>query len=498
MSKKMNVLFIITDQQRTDHLSCYGNQVLKTPNIDKISKEGVRFTNYYCNTPICMPNRANFFTGSYPSVHGTRSNGINLNPEEKTIADSLREKGYHTISIGKTHFNFFSHPFSRNVSSLEDISAWMMGQIPNPFPTPYYGFDEVLLTVGHGDVMGGHYFEWLKEQNYEHIDKLKNRFLAINENYYETELPEELYPSYYITEQTLAFFERYSKGEYGDKPFFLHCSYNDPHHPVCPPGKYKDLYSPEDIKLPPSFEDAENLLNHPFLGQHIKDARFKHLLPQKVDEETAKRFTALTYGSISMIDDGVGAILEKLKELGLYENTMIIFTSDHADLCGDHGLILKGPAHYNNLINIPLLWKVPGKAVNKVSNSLISTVDLPKTILNMLGIREKYHPKRMQGYDFSEVLESPDKKIRDQILIEHDEEIAKDKIMRLRTLVTETYRYTIYESLPNFGDIYNLKEDPDEMKNLWDDENLKKELNDRILRELIKLYPRYPERDAYN
>lgn len=155
MSEKMNVIFFITDQQRADHLSCYGNQVLETPNIDKITDGGVRFTNYYCNTPICMPNRANFFTGSYPSVHKTRSNGINLNPKEKTIADSLREKGYHTVSIGKTHFNFFSHPFTRKVSSLDDIARWMAGDIPKPFPTPYYGFDEVLLTVGHGDVRGG-------------------------------------------------------------------------------------------------------------------------------------------------------------------------------------------------------------------------------------------------------------------------------------------------------------------------------------------------------
>jgi len=494
----MNVIFFITDQQRKDHLSCYGNPILKTPNIDKIALNGVRFTNYYCNTPICMPNRANFFTGSYPSVHGTRSNGINLNPEQKTIVDCLREKGYHTVSIGKTHFNFFSHPFTRKESSYEDILMWMTGQIPKPFPKPYYGFDEVLLTVGHGDVMGGHYFEWLEGQGYENLEKLKNRFLAINENYYETELPEELYPTHYITQKTVQFLERYAEEDYGDKPFFLHCSYNDPHHPVCPPGKYKDLYSVNNIQLPPSFEDAENLLEHPFLGQHIKDARFKHLLPQNVDRETAKEFIALTYGSISMIDDGIGAILTKLQELGLSDNTMIIFTCDHGDLCADHGLILKGPAHYNGLINIPLLWKIPSLTKSNVSNSLISTVDLSKTLLSLLGIREKYHPEKMQGFDFSEVLKNPNKSLREQILIEHDEEISKDKVMRLRTLVTQKYRYTIYDNVTNFGDIYDLKEDPQEMKNLWHDEKLRADLNNKMLREILKLYPRFPERVAYN
>lgn len=311
-------------------------------------------------------------------------------------------------------------------------------------------------------------------------------------------MPEELYPSHYITQKTVEFLERYAEGNYEDKPFFLHCSYNDPHHPVCPPGKYKDLYSPDDIQLAPSFDDAENLLNHPFLGQHIKDARFRHLLPQKVDRQTAKKFTALTYGSISMIDDGIGAILTKLEELGLSENTIIIFTSDHGDLCADHGLILKGPSHYKGLINIPLLWKIPGKTNKNVSDSLISTVDLPKTILSLLGIREKYHPERMQGYDYSEVLENPNKELRNQILIEHDEEISKDKVMRLRTLVTENYRYTLYESVSDFGDIYNLKEDPHEMNNLWHDEKLRAKLSKRMLREIIKLYPRYPERAAYN
>ncbi|MBD3212458.1 MAG: sulfatase-like hydrolase/transferase [Candidatus Lokiarchaeota archaeon] len=498
MSDRMNVIFFITDQQRSDHLSCYGNQVLQTPNIDLIAEKGVRFTNYYCNTPICMPNRASFFTGSYPSVHGTRSNGINLNPREKTIADSLRENGYHTISIGKTHFNFFSHSFKRKVSSLEDITSWMAGDIPKPFPTPYYGFDEVLLTVGHGDVMGGHYFEWLKQQGYQDIEKLKTRFLAINDNFYETELSEDLYPTHYITQKTSEFLERYARDSYDNKPFFLHCSFNDPHHPVCPPGKYKDLYSPSDIDLPANFDDAENLIEHPFLGQHIKDARFRHLLPQKVNRENAKKFTSLTYGSISMIDDGIGLILTKLEELGLAENTMLIFTSDHGDLCADHGLILKGPAHYRGLINIPLLWKIPGKTEKSVSDSLISTVDLPKTILSLLRIREKYHPEQMQGYDFSTVLENPDKQLRDQILIEHDEEISKDKIMRLRTLVTEDFRYTLYESVPEFGDIYNLKDDPSEINNLWDKEELRKNLNAQMLREIIKLYPRYPERAAYN
>ena len=164
----MNVLFIITDQQRADHLSCMGNPVLKTPNIDRIATNGgVRFTKYFCANPICMPNRASFFTGAYPSEHKTRSNGINLNPELPMITKVLRNEGYHTCSVGKLHFNFMAPPYSRfkkYVKSVENLVGWIQGDInSSSFPTPYYGFEEVDLTNGHGDVIGGHYFEWLKE-----------------------------------------------------------------------------------------------------------------------------------------------------------------------------------------------------------------------------------------------------------------------------------------------------------------------------------------------
>ncbi|TFG00477.1 MAG: hypothetical protein EU540_05280 [Promethearchaeota archaeon] len=499
MSEKMNVLFIITDQQRADSLSCMGNPVLKTPHIDSIAEGGVKFTNYYCNTPICMPNRANFFTGTYPSVHGTRSNGINLNPNRPVISEILRKSGFHTVSVGKTHFHFFSRPTSRKIVSWENIVGWLHGNLKaKDFPSPWYGFNEVYMTAGHGDFMAGHYSEWLEEQGWNQHEYALERPLTLNENYCETELSEELYPSSYITDKTIDYLERYVK-EGNNNPFFIHCSYPDPHHPVCPPGKYRDLYKPDDIELPSNFDDVKNLLNHEFLGPHIKDARFRQLLPQIVTRDEAKIFTALTYGSIAMIDDGVGKILAKLKELDLNNDTMVIFTSDHGDYGGDHGFLLKGPAHYRGIINMPLLWRIPGVTETSTSDSLISTVDLPKTILNLLKIHPKFHPRVFQGYDATPILKDPSVKIRDRVLIEHDEEIAKDKIIRLRTLVTEKNRLTIYDGYDNLGDIFNYKSDPDEVNNLWNtDKELRNKLSEELLREIIKVRPRFPKRNAYN
>ncbi|MFX0099629.1 MAG: sulfatase [Candidatus Hodarchaeota archaeon] len=499
MSERMNVLVIITDQQRADHLSCMGNSLLKTPNIDRIAKDGVKFTNYYCASPLYMPNRGSFFTGCHPSTHGTRSNGINLDPSLPMISDILRRDGYRTVSVGKTHFNFFSLS-NRRGKSLEDIVGWLHGDVKSSnFPSPWYGFEDVFMTAGHGDFMAGHYSEWLAEKGWDQHTYAINRPLALNENYFDTEMPEELYPTSYISEKTSEFLESHVSGDNADKPFFLHCSYPDPHHPVCPPGKYRDMYKPEDIELPPNYDDGENLLDHEFLGPHIKDARFRMLLPQRVSREEVKKFLAYTFGSIAMIDDGVGRIVGTLKKTDLYENTMVIFTSDHGDLGGEHGLILKGPAHYRGLINMPLLWKIPGVTKTSVTSSLVSTIDIPSTLLQILGVKKRKIPVNFQGIDFSPIFNDPSYAIRNQILIEHDEEISKDKTFRLRTLVTENHRLTIYDGYDNFGELFDLKKDPTEINNLWAPEaELRNELQERLLREIVKMQPRMPERTTYN
>jgi arylsulfatase A-like enzyme len=200
-----------------------------------------------------------------------------------------------------------------------------------------------------------------------------------------------------------------------------------------------------------------------------------------------------------MIDDGVGKILNCLEASGLAENTIVIFTSDHGDFCGDHGLIVKGPAHYRSVINPPLLWNVPGLTKTSVSNSLVSTVDLPKTILSLLGIQNKKHPEMCQGYDITPILEDPEQKIREQLLIEHDEElihISRKESFRLRTLVTERHRLTIYDGFEK-GDIFDYKSDPTEIDNLWSkNESLKNDLIEKLMREIINVQLRIPKRKS--
>ncbi|MBD3197375.1 MAG: sulfatase-like hydrolase/transferase [Candidatus Lokiarchaeota archaeon] len=498
MSEKMNVLFIITDQQRADHLGCYGNKTLKTPNIDKLANDSIRFSNAFCANPMCMPNRATLLTGLYPNMHGVRSNGINLSEEIPTITDTLRSRGWYTKAIGKMHLQFNFPPYKRSSESYEMISQWnrpkTANQMRNRFKSPYYGFEDVEITLGHGDLMSGHYIDWLEEKSPKHVLEIKKRFTKFFDNLmYKTTLPEELYPTTYVKERTINFLEKYAKGDYGEKPFFLHCSIPDPHHPVCPPGNYYDMYDPDKIELPESFSNKNSLYEHHILGEHLKNPIFSGATLRDSSEEEIREFIALTYGSISMIDHNVGEILATLHKLGLEDNTMVIYTSDHGDLSGDHGLLLKGPCPFSGILNVPLLWKIPKITKGKLSDALISSIDIPPTILNLLKIRDRHHPPDIQGYDFSEVIKNQKDKIRDCCFIEEDEEIKNLKF-RLRHLVTENYKLTMYESA-QIGDLFHRKNDPHELHNLWfENEKVRNELVLKMLNESLKTQSRYPKR----
>jgi len=502
----MNVLFIMTDQQRADHLSCAGNPILKTPNIDSIAKDGIRFTNAFCANPMCMPNRASMVTGLYPMVHGVRSNGINLSTEVPTLAKILKKRGYHTAAVGKMHYQFWTPPYKMKTKSTECIGDWFAEKVENNpvrenFPIPYYGFEDVEMVLAHGTMCSGHYFDWLKERNPKYIPHLKKKYLKFLDNFFtlfcDLDLSEEYYNTTYVKERSIAFLERYAHGDYENKPFYLHCSFPDPHHPVCPPGKYKDMYNPDKINFPSSFDDIENLRNHPFLGPLLEEPVIKGAMLRESTEEEVRKFMTLTYGSLTMVDDAVGEILTTLEKLGLIDNTMVMYTSDHGDLMGEHGMLLKGPCPYNCLLNVPLLWKVPGLTKPSVSDSLVSSIDFTPTILNILNIKERHQPPDMQGLDITSILEDPNKKVRDCFLIEEDEEVGPygPLYTRVRHLITDTHKLTVYAELPGFGDLFDRKNDPDEINNLWyDEKELQCKMLDKILHESLMRQSRYPKR----
>ncbi len=217
------------------------------------------------------------------------------------------------------------------------------------------------------------------------------------------------------------------------------------------------MYNPENIELPENFNNLENLRSHPFLAPYI------NIMPgamlRETNEEEVKKFTAYTYGTISLIDDCIGQILKALEKLGYADNTIVVFTSDHGDFMGEHGLLFKGPSPFMGVLRIPMIWKVPELTKPGTTDALISSIDYPKTILNLLGIRENQQPPDMQGYDMIPVLKEPENhqtQPRDCCLIEIDEEIGILNA-RLRHLITKDYSLTVYRGINDFGDLYDRR-----------------------------------------
>ncbi|TXT60755.1 MAG: putative Arylsulfatase [Promethearchaeota archaeon] len=501
MTEKFNVLFIITDAQRADHLGCYGNSQIKTPNIDNLAGKGVRFSNYFCANPICMPNRATLATGVYPNVHGVRSNGMKLREDIQTIPETLLKRGWHTAAIGKIHHQYWMAPFKHRYSSLEGLDDWADGKVTSEnFPKPYYGYKEVEVVSGNGTILAGHYLEWLEERSPEWADIMRKKVKNYDNLFslFCDPMPEEYYSTTYVKKRTIDFLERHANGEYGEKPFYLHCSFPDPHYPIYPPKKYQKMYNSEKMELPRNFEDIERLKDHKFLGPLLENPPFKKAFLRESLSREVRKILALTYAAISYVDYSIGQILNSLERLGYKDNTIVIFTSDHGDLMGDHGLLFKGPCPFNGVLNIPLIWNIPELNQAAHCDSLISSVDIPKTLLNLLGIRERYHPPDMQGYDMSEILKNPNKSMRNHCFIENDEEIGPLEA-RLRHLITDNYKLTVYESLPDYGDIYDRKDDPLELNNLWDDQsfnNKKCQLIKECLHQSLATQTKYPKRIA--
>ena len=495
--KQPNFLFVITDQHRADHVGSYGNTVVQTPNIDSIAAKGLSFDKFYVSCPICMPNRATLMTGRMPSVNGVLTNGLSLPWNSNTFVNALKQSGYQTALIGKSHLqnNHFltidesNYPPPRDGTPLpkgfEDAyldvrrgslyENELFRKNPNTKVTlPYYGFDNVSLTTGHGDAIDGHYKKWALKQ-YEDFDNLTGPENQLPGNNYiapqawRTAVPEELYSTAYVENSTIDYLDNYATSE-NTKPFFIQVGFPDPHHPFVPPGKYWGMYDPADCPAPKS--TGEELNDPPPFQQELQrqfreGERESRVAAYACNEKEVRESTALTYGMISFVDDAIGRILKKLKQLGLEENTVIIFTSDHGDLMGEHGLMLKHCFHNEGLIRVPFIWSDPDDNNGDTRTDLLGgTIDIGSTVLGRAGVAP-YHG--MQGFDVMDAVNNGTKIPRLGIIVEEDElpfNANCGHYLRTRTFVTERWRLT-YWLEHEFGELYDHTEDPFELNNLW-------------------------------
>ncbi|WP_346909443.1 sulfatase-like hydrolase/transferase [uncultured Roseibium sp.] len=504
--KRPNFIVIMTDQQRWDHLGCYGNPVLQTPNIDAIGAAGQRFDRFYVANPICQPNRACLATGQLSTVNGCRQNGIPLSPDQVTYAEVLRAAGWRTALIGKAHFqNVTDVPApSRQAAGegddlpesvalarrdqrdgpdyLNEVRAVWAANPDQAVSLPYYGFEHLRLCIGHGDQVEGHYSRWLRDRCPDAAG-LRGPAHALDDpaervaQCWQTALPEDCYPTAYVAEEA----EAYLRSCRADEPFLLVLSFPDPHHPFTPPGRYWDLYDPADVEVPASFGDAVNRRNDlpDVLRQAYRmgDEDPHSYWPFHLSEPELRRIIALNYGAIAMVDDAVGRVMRTLSEVGLDDDTVVCFTSDHGDYMGDHGTVLKMGLHYQSVIRVPFLWRDTAErrqpGVNRVQ---ASAIDFAPTVVQRAGLRV---PVGMQGEDIFAA--APDR----PVLIE-DPGIGvfrdPDSRSALITLVHDDWRLSLLEGCTDWGELYDLGADPNETTNLWFDPDVAGRKTELLLR----------------
>ncbi len=500
MSNRKNVLLITSDQQHWCTLG-YLNDELETPNLDRLASRGIHFSRAYTPNPTCTPTRASWITGMYPSQHGAYSLGTKLMEDVPTVGDAFQAAGYRTALVGKGHFqptkSTEEYPSLESYPIVHDLDFW------RTYDKPFYGFERAELTRNHTDQahVGQHYALWMIDKGYDNwrnyfapnkLDAAPDKPDPYAESTYVRrkggeawEIPEEIHYDTWIAERTNALMrEFHQKGE----PFFLWASFFDPHPPYVVPEPYASMYAPADVTVPEhvpgEFDDkppyfALSQTKAPDFSAFKTDegvnvlhganchTRKREALPQSI---------ATMYGMVTMLDTYIGKILDQLAELGLEEDTLVIFTSDHGDYWGQHGLTAKAIHHYDDLLRVPLIVSMPGTVPEGVaSNALQSTVDLAPTMLSFAGIDV---PRRMTGLDMEPEWTGRREAIRDHVIIENRH---NPTTMNMKTYVDDRYKMTIHFNQP-YGELYDLESDPGEYRNLWGLPDCQELKNDILLK----------------
>ncbi|CAG7607419.1 Arylsulfatase [Paenibacillus solanacearum] len=469
---KPNIVLITSDQQHWNTIGAFNPEV-RTPNLDRLVREGTTFGRAYCPNPTCTPTRASIITGMYPSQHGAWTLGTKLPEDRATVGEWLSRAQYRTALIGKAHFqpigSTTQHPSLEGTDKLHDYDFW------RSFTGPYYGFERVELLRNHANewLAGQHYALWMEAQG---ASNWKDYFMAPTgtmdgKTKFHWPIPEQYHYNRWIAERTNALLGEYKQS--GDA-FFLWASFPDPHPPYLVPEPWASMYDPEQLTIP-KLTPGEHDRNPPHFGMTqqaspdfsaYKETGFGihgYHSHRRMTEEEHKKAVAVYYGMISFMDQYIGTILNRLDELGLSDNTIVVFTTDHGHFFGQHGLQAKGGFHYEDLIRVPFIVKYPGQVpAGHVSDSLQSLVDLAPTFLSLAGVPV---PETMTGVDQSDVWRNPSTEARDHALCEFHHEPTT---IHQKTYVDRKYKITVYYR-QTYGELFDLEEDPGEIHNLWDD-----------------------------
>lgn len=433
-----NILWYCTDQQRFDTIRALGNPLAQTPTLDSLVETGVAFTHAYCQSPICTPSRASFMTGLYPSrVHNCRNGNAHFDNHPPLISKQLADSGYTCGLVGKFHLQSSG---KRTEPRLDDgYSYWRFSHAPR---------DD--WEVGHD------YADWVRSRGGD-LDSLRNS---------PDRVPTELHQTTWTSDCAIEFIQQQAHG----KPWLLTLNPYDPHPPFIPPASYAERFTADEMPGP-HFADSD-LEQQRLLQDVAFQTRGRH--PDTFD---GRRVQADYYAMIAQIDDQLARILECLEQTGQRENTIVIFTSDHGEMLGDHGLLYKGCRFYEGLVRVPLIFHAPGRFLSNVRrHALVELVDLSATLLEIAGLPI---PEHFEGRSLTSLLmhESIPDFHREAVHCEYfdalDGTFVEGTLSHATMYRTATHKLVIYHTHER-GELFDLEQDPWEHRNLWNDPDSQK------------------------
>ena len=491
-----NVLWICTDSQRWDTLGCYGNEFVDTPAVDRLAGEGLRFERCFSQSPICAPARASFLTGRYPVTTKLRKNGQEIPESERLITRVLADEGYTCGLAGKLHLGP-CEPFGR----IEDRT--------DPYVEPRIddGYAEFEWSHDPSEAWPTNaYTTWLHDRGIDYDLPPPDSGTGL----LRPGVPAEHHQSTWCGERAVSFIERYADV---DGPWLFSVNPFDPHYPFDPPESHLEPYLDrlEEIPLPehvatvpdratdarPDDGESDELAEKPAVQRH-KAEETDGMTP-----EEHRHCRAAYWAMCDLIDEAVAEMLAALERTGQRENTLVIFTSDHGELLGDHGMYRKGPFFYEGAIRVPLVISGPGIEAGVEREALVELSDLAPTILDACGVE---HPPGMQARSFWSLLadgecgtESVKDHHREGVYCEYYDGLV-DPVSTYATMVrTDSHKLVrIHGDEP--GELYHLEADPEETENLWDDRehrDVKTELLARLADRMADTVDPLPPRRGY-
>ena len=356
MSGKPNVLLIITDQQRFDTIAAAGNPQIKTPNLDRLTREGTHFTSAYAPAPVCVPSRCAMHYGQYPLTSGCYENNYDMPTDRPSVADALTNAGYRTHAIGKRHFT----PDPQDPRGFQTLEKQ----------------EEIVDDIEQDD-----YLQYLEANGCGYAIEPHG---ARSEAYYVPQLsplPPKHHPTQWVGDRTVDWLEKEGAGE---QPFFLYSSFIHPHPPFSPPTPWHKLYRGPEMPLPKMIQDPESL----YLHTNYRQNRYKGR-DAGSDLRLQQLIISYYWASISFIDQQVGRMLDTLEASGEIDNTLVIFASDHGEFLGDYGCYGKR-SFLDSAARVPMICRLPSAfEVGAVCDTPVSLIDIMPTALAAAGVSEE-------------------------------------------------------------------------------------------------------------